>query len=391
MTKLIDCAAMFKRIVLIASLGLWATQSACAQAEPTSSQSGATNVTVSSAEELEDALKTIEGPASILLAPGRYPIVILRDITADNVEITSADARNPALLAGLYLRNVSGLKVSNLALSRHVDDPRFINYLLWVLSSSDVEIRNFTFQGVDGKIDPEIRAAAMLRASRNIDFTGNSFSHFVHGLELLDLENITIRNNEFTHMQTDAIRGGGVSNILIANNVMTEFYPAEGDHPDGIQLWSTNQPRPGRNIAIRENLVVKGDGGYVQGIFIRDTHKQMPFEDVEITDNLVVGTLWNGISLDGVNRALIQGNKVLADPAQRSWIRLDLASDVDLRGNSAELYMVRFERGQIRRSNNKNTAGNYRRRNAEIREWVASRPGFADHHGRVLSSLMAAP
>lgn len=73
---------------------------------------------------------------------------------------------------------------------------------------------------------------------------------------------------------------------LLHSRFISFFVPAEGDQPDGIQLWSTQQEEPGRNITLRDNLVAKGGGGHAQGIFIRDTFRQLPFENIGISGNI---------------------------------------------------------------------------------------------------------
>lgn len=365
----------------------------CAQGAPSQidEATGQRVITVSSVEQLQDALQTVEGPTRILIEPGRYGIVELRNIAAagGDIEIASADPDRRALLAGLQLRNVSGLTIRDIDLSRHSNHAREGRYLLLLVSSEDVTIEGLEFRGLNQRIDPSIGAAAMLRSSSNVVFAKNSFSYFRHGLEMLELENAAIRFNEFTHMQTDAIRGGGVNNSLLANNVMTEFYPAEGDHPDGIQLWSTNQSEPGRNIVIRDNLLVKGNGGYAQGIFIRDTTDVLPFENIEILDNLMIGSLYHGINITGVTGARIAGNEIIAVPGQRSWIRVNYGNDVVMEDNRAESFLVHNKRGSVREARNRQTSPSNRNIPARIREWVEGRESFAEYRGPLLTSLMA--
>lgn len=365
---------------------------ACAQPAPaqTDEATGHHIVTVSSVEQLQDAMRAAEGPTRILVAPGRYGVVDLRNVSGGGqVEVSSADPGQRAMLAGLLLRNVSGFTIRDLELARYTDDPRAGHYLLLALSSSDLTFEGLTFRGMNQRVDHSVISAAMLRNSNDIVFAKNSFSYFRHGLTLLNVENLTIRFNEFTHMQTDAIRGGGVSNSLLANNVMTEFYPLEDDHPDGIQLWSTHQEEPGRNIRIRDNLVVKGNGGYVQGIFIRDTYNSLPFENIEISDNFMIGTLYNGIAIMGVTGARLSGNVVLPDPGMRSWIRIRHGRDVVLEDNRAEMFLLNDNPGSIRQTRSRQIGRSNKNIPARIREWVDSRESFAEYRGPLLQSLMA--
>lgn len=359
---------------------------ACAQAPAQEAAAGV--VHVSTAGEFEQAVRAMRGPGQILLAPGRYPGMMIRDVVASGeVEVASADPANPAVITGLRLRNVSGFVFRDLLFTPH--QPReMARYVLLAMNAENVTFRNLQFRGADGRVDPAIGPAVMIRGSRNIEFEKNAFSHFRHGLALLNVDGIRIRFNEFNALQTDAIRGGGVHNAEIANNVMTGFAPAEGDHPDGIQLWSTHQDRPAVNIRIRDNLVFKGQGGSTQGIFIRDTHHEHPFENLEITGNLIVGSLYNGITVAGVVGARLTGNEVIAEPGRRSWIRINRGRDVVLEDNRAERFVLADNPGPIRQRNNRQIGQTNRNLDARVREWVAGRPGFDDYRGPVLTRIM---
>ena len=77
---------------------------------------------------------------------------------------------------------------------------------------------------------------------------------------------------------------------------MADFHPIPVDHPDGIQLWSTDQKTSASNITIRYNLVVRGKGEATQGIFVRDVVGGLPFKSVQVYGNLVIGARFNGIT-----------------------------------------------------------------------------------------------
>jgi len=129
---------------------------------------------------------------------------------------------------------------------------------------------------------------------------------------------------------------------VITNNVFTDFYPINtggaGDHPDAIQLWSTNQDEPGRNITIADNLVYRGNGSPIQGVFIRDTFDNLPFEDVNVSGNVILGGLYNGVSVDGVIGGEVSNNLVIGFPDQRSFLRVIMEEDFAVDNNFATSY-----------------------------------------------------
>ena len=372
------------------AIGLILASAACgqpaAQANDQASERGGETV-VSSVAQLERAVASAKPGSVIRISSGRYPAVSLKDIRKNgNVTIMSADPANPAIFSRLSLRDVSGLTLSHLSIVP--DEGVSERYALLALNCHDIEFSNLTFRGAGNQINRRIGPAVMLRSSSDIRFLRSDFAFFRHGLAMLDLKNVVIAHNEFENLQTDAIRGGGVSDAIIENNVMTGYHPAPKDHPDGIQLWSTHQDEPGRNIVIRDNLVVRGEGGPTQGVFIRDTKKQMPFENVEVSGNLVIGSLYNGIAMGGVRGGVLKDNEVIAYPDRKSWIRIGNSGDVQMTGNRASKYVLRGNVGQIDQSDNRETDPTARDIGKRIAQWVATKPGFAEYRGPVLTKLL---
>lgn len=321
---------------------------------------------VASAEAFERALACVSPGATIALAAGPFEPLTIKNIAADRLTIRSADPARPAVLTGLTVRGSSGITLSGLAFD---GQPTAMRYKLLVLGSSRITMDGLRFTGDAPVYDMRIVSAVMLRGSREVVFRNSTLAGYWHGISMLDLRGVEIADNVLRAMRTDAIRGGGVSEAVIRRNQMTDFAPAEGDHPDGIQLWSTRQREPGRNIRIEDNLVVRGNGGATQGVFVRDTHDKLPFENLTITGNLVVGGLYNGITVMGVTGALIADNQVLPAPDRASWIRVEKATGVTLRDNRAGRFVLK---GGIVESGNRTVAAKLAP-SVEITRWAAER------------------
>src|SRR3546814_18636009 len=104
-----------------------------------------------------------------------------------------------------------------------------------------------------------------------------------------------LSGNSFHTMRSDGVRGGGTNDVVISNNYFTDFHPVGADHPDAIQLWTTNTTESARNISITGNVFERGDGDIIQGIFLRDqSGGKLPYQDVTISDNIVLGGMYNG-------------------------------------------------------------------------------------------------
>jgi len=310
-----------------------------------------TITTVSNTAGLLAALKVALSGDTIALQSGSYADVDIRGLSvAGNVTIQSADAKHPAVFKDLLVKESSGLTFRNLTFAGSGDDAM---YSFQTYGSSRITFDRINVHGsLDG--DPsDDTSLFLIRGSRNVTVTNSEFSELWHGIGILDNDGLLLSGNRFHDIRTDGIRGGGNSDVVIRGNSFTDFYPAEGDHPDGIQLWTTNTKEVARNITIVDNVVTRGRGDPVQGIFLRDTFDQLPFQNVTVTGNVVVGAMNNGISVDGVNGLTLSGNQVIAATDQKSTIRVERATDASVTGNSAATYLyIDNPDGGVDRANN---------------------------------------
>ncbi|WP_083800400.1 right-handed parallel beta-helix repeat-containing protein [Erythrobacter sp. SD-21] len=362
----------------------------CAQAQANPEVQATTVVTVASLDELTDHLNARRVPERIALAPGRYETLSLsnREFSSE-VTLTSADANSPAILDGLKLRAVNNLTISNIAVRPSNDSGGAGRYGMLVLESSNIIIDGVAFVGPGAEISRHYVAGLMLRESVGLTVRRSYFRNFRHGMAMLEVTKTRIVLNEFEGLQTDAIRGGGVADLLIQNNVMTDFRPAEGDHPDGIQLWSTRQKKPGRNIVIEGNLVARGQGSPTQGVFIRDTKLQLPFEKVAIRNNLVLGSLYNGIAVTGAVGVVVEDNSVYSTSDRKSWIRLQSVAQAVSRDNTALQFIYRDNADPVLDEGNAINQPVDVAQPSIIRNWVANVSGFSEYQGPVLGRLLA--
>ncbi|MDG6079097.1 right-handed parallel beta-helix repeat-containing protein [Erythrobacter litoralis] len=352
--------------------------------EPTSQ-----SVTVSSKADILRVLERINTPTRILLRPGNYGRLFLKDIAVPNgTVIQSAEMRRVATFEGIRLDGVRGLSFEGLGIEPPASGPVAGRYGMLIVNSRSVEVDRLAFRGPGRTVNDRFGAALMLRNSSSITVKRSYFKNFRHGIAMLKLEDATIELNEFEELQTDAIRGGGVSDTRIANNVITNFSPAAKDHPDGIQLWSNQQRKAAKDIVIEDNLVVRGKGGPTQGVFIRDNRLRLPFENLRVTGNLVIGGLYNGISIGGADGVRLLDNTVISRPDQKSWIRLEHTRNTYAAGNSAAAYVVKNNPMPPKVRNNELTDPVRGDLTRTISEWVRSKEGFATYRGAVLQRLM---
>lgn len=294
------------------------------------------NINVSTTAGLLTALKTAKAGDTISLAAGNYASVDIRNINiAGNVTIQSANGSKPAVLTDLTVRDSKGLTFSNLELSAGAKE----DYPFKVLNSSAVTLDRLNVHGTLDDNPQNDRALVMIRESRNVTVSNSEFQQAFNAVSHINNDGLKIVGNDFHDIRTDGIRGGGASNLLISGNYFTDFYPIAGDHPDAIQLWTDNTSVAAKNITITNNVVVRGEGSPMQGIFLRDSGRELPFENVTITGNTMIGSMYNGISVESGKNLSIQNNKVVGMADQKSWIRLTAVTDATVANNAATDYI----------------------------------------------------
>ena len=344
---------------------------------------------VSTLPQLLKTLRDAKQATTILVSPGSYGTFIVNNLQVPpGTIVKSAKGADLATFQGLSFDNVSGLRFQDVDIVPSSKTLIHGRYAALVTNSRHLQFVGVRFRAPKGGLYQKFPGGLMLRGDSNILIQRSYFGGFKHGLMMLDASHLLIENNEFENLQTDAIRGGGVRDSVIQANVLTDFHPKRGDHPDGIQLWSNNQKRPGRNIRILDNLIVRGSGQPVQGIFIRDTRLTMPFENLKIAGNLVIGALYNGISVGGANGAEVRENTVIPLSGQKSWIRLEQTRNAVAEKNYAGSFIFRNNKSKPVSKQNTIISANGAAFAGRISRWVRQRKAFSVYRGPVLQRLM---
>ncbi len=338
---------------------------------------------VQSTEELMSTLSQASGGDTIKLASGTYSSINIRNLDFDGeVLIRSENTNDPAVLTDLLVRDSSGLRFFDLEMEAAAGK----NNVFQVFGSNDVHFSNVEVHGPSNIGSGNEVSPFMIRESSNVTVRNSEFYDAWNAIAMLDNNGIRIESNVFHDIRTDGIRGGGVSNLVVKGNVFYDFHPAEGDHPDAIQLWSTNQTEVARHIQIMDNLVFRGDGDPTQGIFIRDTFEELPFENVSITGNTVIGGLYNGIAINGVNSGIVEDNVVLEMEGRRSWIRTNNDENFQVHNNRSTFYVF-DERTDSRHTDNHLVAGTDAQIEDAISAWVAEHRAFVDRSEALTDAL----
>jgi hypothetical protein len=121
--------------------------------------------------------------------------------------------------------------------------------------------------------------------------------------------NISISHNTFSDIFGDGIDNTASSNVKLTGNTFTTMHMdnSDGQHSDAIQFWTSAGQAAGSNITISGNTYNIGQGNPVQGIFMTSPTGQK-YSNVAIENNVMVGTNWNGLTLQDVSGAVVENN-----------------------------------------------------------------------------------
>lgn len=293
------------------------------------------SIVVKDSAGLVSAMKTAQSGDVIQLAPGTYSGFGLRDVQINgNVTITSQNPAQEAVLTGFNLSNVGGFTFKGLEFSVN---PAGADNPFLVYGSKNLVLDDLNVHGSLDSNGANDAAAILIRNSDGVVIKNSEFHDLKMGISHLDDTNLTITNNSFHDIRVDGVRGGGSSNVTITKNYFTDFDSVSGDHSDGIQFWTSNVKTLSKNITVSDNVMVRGAGTTFQGIFMRD-ETGAGYENVTVTNNLVVGSLYQGITVDGATHVTVTGNTVAGLPDQQAWIRVTESTDVNVSKNSATQY-----------------------------------------------------
>lgn len=306
------------------------------------------SISVSSTAALLSALRSAKSGDVIKLAAGNYSNVSLSNLQFNgNVTIQSADKNRPAVLSDLTLNNVRNLTVQDIEVAANPakgDNP------IKVLSSTNIVMDRMNVHGTLNNDSSDDVAGMLIRNSNSVTVKNSEFQELSFGLGHLDSNGLIFTGNNFHDIRSDGIRGGGSSNVLIAENHFSDFYPIGADHPDAIQFWTTGTTRDVSNIVVRNNVIERGEGRQMQGIFLGNEINKT-YSNVSITDNLLIGTGYNGIAVSGGKNIVIDNNDIVSIEGSRSWVRLTNVDNGRVSNNAAIDFLYTGVRG-VARSNN---------------------------------------
>lgn len=305
-----------------------------------SAASGAA-VTVRNADQLRTALASPAAGATIMLAPGNYGDLSLRNRIFENgLTLVSLDPSRPARFDTVRTTNVSNLRLQGLTIGRALRSGETSAVtLITVQDSRSIALDGLTVaSSADGNFTNDAKGV-LVNTSSDVRITGSRFSDLRLGINALSSSNLQIAGNDIRRVSMDGIQIGNANNVVVADNFITDIHWLEPDHPDGIQFWAKEMTST--NIVVRGNIVLQGRGRGAQGVFMRATTGS--FRGVRIENNLVYGAdQFNGIMVEGGSDVLIAGNNALSPSTDRKtfWVRVENVAGATVRNNLTDQVVI---------------------------------------------------
>lgn len=290
-------------------------------------------ITVSTQAELQSAMSTLSssGGGTIQLDGNGGPYQITGNGlggASDPILIEGADVNNPPAVSEVYLQNSSYITMTGLDIDSSVIDGNAAPYADFrLLGSNHIELvgndMSSTANGyLDGSAGVTQGGSAMfIRASSDIRIADNVIQDYGGGIGLMEVQNITIDNNEMMGIQKDFIQGVGIQDAKITNNHMHDPYGSiqAMNHSDFIQIFALNAQSVTQNIEIAGNILDTGTGNGYQGIFITSNQlgssgpQGQYYQNISVHDNVVHTGSYHGITVGQAQGVDIYNNTVLWD------------------------------------------------------------------------------
>lgn len=348
------------------------------------------DVHVDSTAGLVAALKAAQPGDVIKLAPGVYDDFggKFSPRFDSPVTITSADPTKPAIFTDFTLARAQGLTFKQVDFATLDSSDKIAEGIrYWAFKIVKSEDIHFDQVHVHGSLDKDSSNDVMgiqIRDSANVSITNSTFEQLERAAAIGQTQGVNVSGNVVKDLRSDGFDFAEVSNVRVVGNFLTNFVPVAGDHPDAIQFWTSGTKTASTDILISGNVVVRGEGEYVQGIFLRDQTGSLPYERVTIENNLIVGTGYNGIRIQGAKDLTLTNNELVSFAGDNNTFLLIQGGDgVVAKGNRAT--SISFDKSiNVVKDGNVVTNAVKDAGAAAMRNWLEDHPSSASAWGAFL-------
>lgn len=286
-------------------------------------------------EALATALAAATPGTVLRLAPGDYGGLGFRrggGAAGAPVTLAAADPARPPRFDRMDLREVAHLVLEGLHFDYAFAAGDAIHIRPFgIVDSRDITIRNCLFDGDQARgvsaVDDGFGWGYGLGVTSiaGLVIAGCEIRDFHRGLVVLLCRDVAIMDNDLHDLRSDGMNFVQVQGVRIEGNHIHDFRasldPANLDHRDMIQFWTTGTDAPSTDIVIRGNLLASGRGAWTQSIFMRNEEvdqeragREMFYRDVLIEENVISNAHLHGISVGETDGLVIRHNTILRNP-----------------------------------------------------------------------------
>lgn len=272
----------------------------------------AADIPIESPTELSAAISNAAPGDRFVLAPGDYGNLTIKGRSfSPAITIEAADASRRPRFTSMRLSDLTGVKFENIFVAYGATSAPRTSFAINMTRGHEIGFSNIEIEGApDGDPNNDV-TGINLRSSTQITIENSEFHDFFRGITSFDSDDVVITNSVFRNIASDGIVGRGVKGMLIENNLFTEFHLSTVGtiHPDAIQFWDSGAPRENRDITIRGNVVLRGNGEPSQGFFIKSD--QLASKEILIEHNVIQQSLLQGIYLQLADGAIVRNNTIV--------------------------------------------------------------------------------
>ena len=256
---------------------------------------------ISNSSDLLIHLSTASDGDIVLLAPGNYGSIELKDLDfSEYVTIRSLDPKDPAVFDDLDITSSSHIRLDSI----HVSSPSNGGQgseLLGINGSHFIEVVN---SEINGLIDSEVPITGYFGIhadgeSSNVRIEGNYIHDVKNGTAMFGVEDLELVSNTFEFIGEDTMKFASVTNALIENNTGPQYICAKVDaHEDFMQFQGSGST----NVVIRGNVFLPQNVHDIQGIHIKGSSDSSNFL---IEQNIFYTQMANGVNAETFADGLI--------------------------------------------------------------------------------------
>ena len=249
-----------------------------AGAPPRLRSQAVSNRTVSSTQQLLEALEHAGQGEVIRLAPGLYSGVSIQGFSGSAT--IAGPAEGPAAsIIDFVVSGSHGLTFSHVTFATQhggVFEPGFSPFR--VIASDAIVFDNDKFrQDFVGPTEDASAYGLSISRSKEIVVRRADFTRLRFGVLVASSEHVTIDHSTFHDLREHGVHATTTSFLTVDHNAFNGFHYPKGVHPDAVFVGSAAATPQAHDIAITNNSYERGSGLPVQGYFVKAIRgKQQP-------------------------------------------------------------------------------------------------------------------